>query len=41
MQLLIDVLDQLTVAIESDLAQIKGALSHVAHLLERRQGSDA
>jgi Arc/MetJ-type ribon-helix-helix transcriptional regulator len=32
---LIEALDQLTAAIESDLAQIKGALSHVAHLLER------
>jgi hypothetical protein len=35
-QVLIDALDQLTAALESDLAQIKGALSHVAHLLEPR-----
>lgn len=33
---LIDAVDQLAHALESDLAQIKGALSHVAHLLESR-----
>ena len=35
-RMLVEALDQLTSAVESDLAQIKGALSHVAHLLESR-----
>jgi len=32
----LDALDELTVAIEGDLIQIKAALSHVALLLEER-----
>lgn len=32
----LDALDELTVAIEADLLQIKAALSHVALLLEDR-----
>jgi hypothetical protein len=36
---LTDALEQLAFAIEADLAQIKGAISHVAYLLERR-GAD-
>lgn len=35
-EMLIEALDQLTASLERDLAQIKGALSHVAHLLESR-----
>jgi hypothetical protein len=31
---LIQALEQLTSALEADLTQIKGALGHVAHLLE-------
>lgn len=34
---LIQALEQLAAALEADLTQIKGALGHVAHLLERRQ----
>lgn len=34
----VQALEQLTAAVESDMAQIKGALSHVARLLELRQG---
>lgn len=34
---LIQALEQLTTALESDLTQIKGALGHVAFLLEERQ----
>lgn len=34
--LLFDAVKQLTVALESDLTQIKAALSHVAWLLESR-----
>ncbi len=33
----LDALDELTVAIEADLTQIKAALSHVATLLEARE----
>ena len=33
----LDALDELTVAIEADLTQIKAALSHVAMLLEGRE----
>jgi hypothetical protein len=33
---LIQALEQLTTALEADLTQIKGALGHVASLLERR-----
>jgi hypothetical protein len=33
---LIQALEQLTAALEADLTQIKGALGHVASLLERR-----
>ncbi len=33
----LDALDELTVAIEADLVQIKAALSHVALLLEDRE----
>ena len=33
----LDALEQLTGAIESDLLQIKGALSHLARLLEERR----
>jgi hypothetical protein len=35
-KLLMDALQQLTVALESDLTQIKVALGHVARLLEAR-----
>lgn len=31
---LVDAMEQLTVALEADLTQIKGALSHIARLLE-------
>lgn len=31
---LLEALDELTVALEADLTQIKAALSHVAYLLE-------
>jgi len=34
---LLDALEELTGAIESDLLQIKGALSHLARLLEERR----
>ena len=34
---LIEALEQLTIALEADLTQIKGALGHMAHLLEERQ----
>ena len=33
----LDALDELTVALEADLTQIKAALSHVALLLEARE----
>lgn len=33
---LVDALEQLTGALESDMMQIKGALSHLANLLEQR-----
>lgn len=33
---LVDALEHLTEAVESDLAQIKGALSHLAGLIEER-----
>ena len=33
-RVLLEALDELTVALEADLTQIKAALSHVAYLLE-------
>jgi len=33
---LLQALEQLTIALEADLTQIKGALGHVAHLLEKQ-----
>lgn len=36
--LLIEAIRQLTIVLESDLTQIKVALSHVARLLEAREG---
>jgi hypothetical protein len=36
-RLLLDAIRQLTVVLESDLTQIKGALGHVARLLEDRR----
>jgi hypothetical protein len=35
---LVDALEALASAVETDLVQIKGALSHLALLLESRQG---
>jgi hypothetical protein len=37
-KLLLEAFRQLTVVLESDLTQIKGALGHVARLLEERRG---
>lgn len=36
-QAMLDALNELTVALETDLTQIKAALSHVATLLETRE----
>ena len=38
---LLDAVHQLTVALESDLTQIKGALSHIARLLEQADEREA
>lgn len=36
---LVDAIEHLAEAVESDLFQIKGALSHIARLVEHEQGN--